>query len=152
MRRALTSLGELVDRTWPWLPVGLLAAAALVFLGSYVAGPGASDAEQVNDTVERFAIAAANSDGEEACSLSTPVAQRRFVGSLEGLTCAQAVRNFGVGVAGRELRDAPRDEPVVDGDRARLDKPTIGVRFVLVRDGGDWRIDGVQRFAARPRR
>jgi hypothetical protein len=151
VRRALQSLGELVDRTWPWLPLGLLAAAVLVFAGSYVAGPGASDGEQVNDVAERFGIAVANSDGADACELATPAAQRRFQGSLERLSCKDVVRNFGVGVPGRQLRDAPRSAPLVRGDRAALELPTIGVRLVLAKRDGEWLIDGLQRFAARPR-
>ena len=151
MTAALKRLVEFVDRTWPVLPLGLLAAAVLVFVGSYVAGPGASAGEQVNDTVERFTIAVANSDGEDACALATPAAQRRFRGSLDRLSCKDVVRNFGVGVPGRELRDAPRAQPQVRDERATLEAPTIGVRFVLARRDGEWLVDGLQRFAARPR-
>lgn len=152
MRRALSSFAEFVDRTWPWPPLALLAAAVLVFAGSYVAGPGPSDGEQVNDVVERFGIAVANSDGKDACALATPAAQRRFVGSISRLDCADVVRNFGVGVPGRELRDAPKSVPAVTGQRASVELGSVGVRLLLARQDGEWRIDGVQRFAARPRR
>jgi hypothetical protein len=36
---------------------------------------GASDEQQVNDTVKRFYRAAADGDGKEACSLLTPAAR-----------------------------------------------------------------------------
>lgn len=152
MARLAHRLSALVDRTWPWLPVGLLAAAVLVFTGSYVAGPGPTPEEEAADTVERFGLAAANSDGDEVCELSTEAARRRLRGSLTRLDCAQVVRNFGVGVPGGQLRDAPRSDPRVTGDRATVEAPTIGVRFVLVRRDGEWRVDELQRFAARPRR
>ncbi len=147
--RVAQSVGAAVDRTWPWLPLALLAAAVLVFAGSYAGGPGASDAEQVVEAVDRFALAAANSDGADVCERSTPAFQRRLRGSIERLDCAEVVRNFGVGVPGGQLRDAPRGEPRIQGDRAILEAPTIGVRFVLVRRDGKWLVDELQRFPAR---
>lgn len=148
MAEGLHAVARAVDRSWPWLPAGLTAAAVLVFLISYVAGPGATPAERVADRVEEYASAAARSDGETVCELSTARARRAYRGSIERLSCAEVVRNFGVGVPGPQLRDAPRTAAQVAGDTAVVAARSIGVAFVLVRRDGDWYVDRLQRLRA----
>ncbi|WP_205695917.1 hypothetical protein [Conexibacter sp. SYSU D00693] len=143
-------VATLIDRTWPWLPVGLVVLAAIVLVGSYANAKGPTAVEQAQDVAEDFGAAAAASDGEALCDAMTPAFRKRLVGGITKLPCSEVARNFGVGVPGAQLRDAPRQLPKVAGQVAVVDQPTIGVRLVLLRREGTWRVERLVRRPAAP--
>jgi hypothetical protein len=148
----LRRLSELIDRTWPRLPLALVALAALVVVVSLATAPGPGDAEQVGDVVEDFGVAAADRDGEGMCDALTPRLRAAVAARIDRLDCPRFARSFGLGTPGRQLRDAPREPVVLRGDRAAQALPTIGIRLDLERTAAGWRIAALTPIRARPLR
>lgn len=136
-------LGDLIDRHWPRLPLGLLAAAALVVLVSLATAPGPSGAEQVIEVVDELGAAAADRDGEAMCAALTPGFREQIDARIGDLDCEQHARSFGIGVPGRELRDAPRDPPQIKGSTASVLLASIGRRLDLERTDEGWRVGAI---------
>ena len=139
-----------MDRTWPRLPIGLAGVAVLVFLISLATAPGKPDPERVADVVQDLGNAAGNRDGEEVCALLTDRYRTEVERRIPGIGCAEHVRSFGIGTPGDQLRDTPKEAPRLDGDRASVLLPGIGIRADLVRAGDGWRVDALAKVAARP--
>lgn len=140
---------QLVDRVWPWGPIGVAALAAFVAFVSMVAGSGASEVERVRNAVRDFSTAAADSNGEGMCDLLTPKSREEIAARIRGLDCEQYTRSFGLGTSGRQLRDAPKEEPVVRGGAASVALPSIGVRVELLDVDGAWRVERLVSIPAR---
>jgi hypothetical protein len=151
LRRLLTRALDLVDRTWPRLPLGLLALAGLVVVLSVATAPEDPPAEQATEALDDTTSAAADRDGERVCAGLSAAFRGRIERRIPGMPCEEYVRSFGIDTPGRVLRDAPRDPAQVDGDRGQVALPTIGLRADLVREGGAWKVTAFTPIPQRPR-
>jgi hypothetical protein len=122
-------------------------AILTVLLVSCVAAPacGASDEEQVDDTVKRFYRAASEGDGKEACAQLTPAAR----GPGGAPQCEAAIEQLGqLGGAEAKRRIAGVDirRTRVDGDRATTQAQVPGqtpVVLTLRRVEGEWKLESL---------
>lgn len=139
-----------VDRSWPLVPLGLLALALLVAVVGIAAAPAASEQDQITTTVQDFAAAVDERRGEDACALLTPAAARRTAASIGTLSCATVVRSFGYAGDTRALRAAKLRGVEVRGDRATVAPDQLivpggrpfGPGISLRRIDGAWRVSG----------
>jgi len=119
----------------------LLAAACLTVL----AACGASEEQQVNDTVKRFYQAAAEGDGKEACAQLTPAAR----GAGGAPQCQAAIEQLGqLGGAEAKRRIAGVDvrKTRVKGDVATTQAQVPGqtpVVLTLRKVEGEWKLESL---------
>jgi hypothetical protein len=137
--------------------VGLRALAVIVATLSLVAvaGCGASDEEQVRQTIERFYRASAEGDGREACDQLSP-------GALAGTgleDCQAAIDQLGE-LGGPETRRRLAEVAVrqvrVEGERASALVQVAGqtpVTLALRKVDGEWKLESLgSQFGAVPGR
>ena len=147
--------------------------ACIVALAA-VAGCGddGSTEEDVTKTVREWTAALSEGRGDAACELMLPSARAEFAEFAGVYTktgpaadCERNVKRFVAkltGIPRRQIHDADVDDVAIDGERATVDMADGGPNeLLLVKDGGEWRIQhafrrgwrfvGAPRFGLTPR-
>jgi ketosteroid isomerase-like protein len=129
--------------SWPIVAAVAVAVIAVVVLVVALGGDDKSDKDQVVETVQTYARAIVNSDGEKACSLFTEEAQQAVARGSR--TCAEVIDRATANIPA-EQRDITLKlvEEVeltvrVDGDKATASTPNTRP-VTLEKSGGDWLI------------
>lgn len=126
----------------------MACCAAAVALGAC----GGGDEGAVEDTVQTYLSALANSDGATACDQLTGEAQREVVASmraqlpeLETTTCEDGLTMLGANIGADEegaLADVEFESVVIDGDSATATPEAGTGEAELVKVDGRWLISG----------
>lgn len=128
------------------------AAAALLALAGCGAGDKPSGPEAARAATEDFAHAFGKGSGSRACELLTTSAQAAFVKRLKVSTgaanCQEAIIRVH-SLAGKQVTDAfsgaKATNPKVTGTTATVTLTASGhaTTVRLVKEGGDWKLNGV---------
>jgi hypothetical protein len=138
------------------LASGAVALPLTLAVLAFGAGCGGGDSSSpsaeadVKAPVEAFYAAMRSGDGAAACAVLTPAGQEALLGEgssgTGSKTCADPPSGPGSAEAGKDIR---LGEVTIDGDTATLEITGFDPEDIeksdtvrLVRDGGDWKIDG----------
>jgi hypothetical protein len=128
---------------WPILAALAVAAVAIVVLVAALGGDDKSDKDQIVETVQTYARAIVNSDGEKACSLFTEESQQAVARGSR--TCAEVIDNATANIPA-EQRDITLGlikeielNVKVDGDKATASTPNTRP-VTLEKSDGEWLI------------
>jgi hypothetical protein len=119
----------------------VLAASVLAVLSAC----GASDKQQVRDTVKRFYKAASEGDGKTACDQLTPSA-RGAAGAAQCEAAIEQLGQLGGEQAKRRIAGADVFKTRVDGERATTQAQVPGqtpVVLTLRKVDGEWKLDSL---------
>lgn len=117
--------------------LGAIACALLV------GGCGASDEDQIRETMDTFLLGLADSDGDEACSVMTGDGQEQFAEfSSSGEDCDFGANAF-ASEAGYDFDSAEIDRVTIEGETATAGLADDSSTFDLVKEDGEWKLDGL---------
>jgi hypothetical protein len=129
----------------------LLAALACLALAPIAAcgDSGASDEDQIKDTVSGFYTAFAEGKGDTACGFMSANAKAQLLKSTKALgvtTCAkgiEAAAGFLPAKLSNQIKSLKATDVKVDGDKATANpEPKItNAKLLLVKEDGDWKLD-----------
>jgi hypothetical protein len=151
---------------------GLRTACIVALVAVAGCGDSGSTEEEVTKSVREWTAAVSEGRGDAACELMLRSAQAEFAAYARAFAktgppaeCERNVRRFYAkltGIPRRQIHDADVDDVSIDGDRASVKMADGGPNeLLLVKDGGEWRIQhafrrgwrfvGAPRFGLTPR-